>query len=162
MTQEEVFNLYHNKIESLIYSKVSDVYLAQDLTSEVFLKIYKKLDSYDEEKASIGTWIYTIANNTVIDYFRTRKVTEEVPEEVASMDEVDEEIMREDMLKSLAIALKKLSEKERDVIILRYYDDMSLKDISEKMGISYAYAKVLHAKAISNLRESIDIDDYLI
>lgn len=162
MTQEEVFTLYHNKIENYIYFKVSDRYLAEDIASAVFLKIYQKLDDYDDSKASISTWIYTIANNTLIDYFRTRKVTEEVPEDIAAMGEIDEELIREEMLNELAKALKKLSEKERDLIILRYYDNLTLKDISVKMGISYAYAKIIHAKAISSLRESMGIDNYLI
>lgn len=162
MTQEEVFIKYHNKIENYICAKVSDRYLAEDLTSSVFLKIYQKLDYYDENKASIGTWIYTIANNTVIDYFRTRKVTEDIPEDISVMGEVDEQIIREDMLSTLAMALKKLPQRERDLIILRYYDNMTLKDISAKMEISYAYAKVIHAKAINSLREFIDIDDFLI
>ena len=161
MTQEEIFNLYHAKIEKYIYGKVTDKYLAEDLTSIVFLKIYQKLDDYDETKASVSTWIYTIANNTVIDYFRTRKVTEEVPEEVAAMGEIDDEIIREDMLNLLADALKKLSEKERAVIIFRYYDNMTLKDISERMNMSYSYTKIIHAKAIDRLKELIEIEDFL-
>lgn len=160
MTQEEVFTLYHKKIENYIYGKVSDRYLAEDLTSVIFLKIYQKLDDYDESKASISTWIYTIANNTVIDYFRTRKVTEEIPEDITAMGEIDDELIKEDMLKELANALKKLPEKERDLLIFRYYDNMKLTEISEKMGISYAYAKVVHAKAIEHMRDFMDIEEF--
>lgn len=159
MTQEEIFTLYHNKIERYVWGKVSDKYLAEDLTSEIFLKIYQKLDSYDNSKASISTWIYTIANNTVIDYFRTRKIMEEVPEDVAAMEEVDAEILREDIVDTLAKALKKIPERERDLLIFRYYDNMKLTDISVKMGMSYANAKVVHAKAINHLKENMDIDD---
>lgn len=160
MTQEDIFRLYHNKVEKYVYGKVLDKYIAEDITSAVFLKIYQKLDDYDESKASISTWIYTITNNAVIDYFRTRKVTEEIPEEIVNEDNVEAEIINEDMFNLLAQALKELPEKQRDLIILRYYDGMTLKDISSKMGISYAYSKIIHAKAINNLREFIDIDDY--
>jgi len=160
MTQEEVYRQFHSKIEYYIWGKVSDKYLAEDLTSKVFLKVVQKFEDFDETKASISTWIYTIANNTVIDYFRTRKVMEEVPEEVRTMGEIDDDILQEEMLSQLAKALKQLPERERDLLVLRYYDNMSLKDISEKMGMSYANAKVVSAKALTHMREFIDIDDY--
>lgn len=160
MTEEEVFRQYHDKIESYIYRKVSDKYIAEDLTSVVFLKVCEKLFVYDESKASIATWIYTIANNTVIDYYRTHKVFDEVPDEIASTEEIDANIINEEMLSELAVALKQLPDRERDLLILRYYDNITLKDIAAKMGMSYANAKVVHAKAINHMRDYLDIDDY--
>ena len=160
MTEEEVFSQYHDKIEYYIYGKVSDKYVAEDLTSVVFLKVCEKLSGYDASKASVATWIYTIANNTVIDYYRTHKVLEEIPEEIANTDEIDENIINEEMLSELAGALRQLPERERDLLVLRYYDNMTLKDIAVKMGMSYANAKVVHAKAINRMRDYLDIDDY--
>ena len=98
MTEEEIFIQYHDKIEYYIYRKVSDKYVAEDLTSVVFMKVYDKLSGYDSSKASVATWIYTIANNTVIDYYRTHKVHEVIPEEISSMDDIDENIINEEML----------------------------------------------------------------
>lgn len=160
MTNEEIFIQYHKKIERYIYGKVSDKHVAEDLTSVVFLKVCDKLSNYDETKASIATWIYTIANNTVIDYYRTHKSFEEIPEDIAGAEEIDEGIISEEMLSELAMALKKLPERERDLLVLRYYDNMSLKDIAVKMGMSYANAKVIKAKAINHMRDYMDIDDY--
>lgn len=160
MTQEEIFSKYHDKIEHYIWGKVCDRYTAEDLTSIVFLKIYEKMNSYNEEKASISTWIYTIANNTVIDYYRTHKIPEEISEEIAQLGEIDEDIIKEEELTSLADALKKIPERERDILILRYYDNLTLKEIALKMGMSYANAKIVHAKALVHMKELIDIDDY--
>ncbi len=160
MTEEEIFIKYHDKIEHYIYGKVSDKYTAEDLTSIVFLKICQKLSEYDQTKASISTWIYTIANNTVIDYYRTNKIHEEIPEEITSLEEIDENMINEETLGELAAALKKLPERERDILVFRFYDDMKLKDVAEKMGMSYANAKVVQAKAINHMREYLNIDDY--
>lgn len=160
MTEDEIFRQYHDKIEHYIYGKVSDKHVAEDLTSIVFLKVCRKLSGYDENKASVATWIYTIANNTVIDYYRTNKVYEEIPEEIANAEEIDESIIHEEMLSQLAIALKRLPDRERDLLVLRYYDNMSLKDIAVKMGMSYSNAKVVQAKAINHMRDYLDIDDY--
>lgn len=158
MTQEEVFNNYHKKIENYVWGKVNDKYLAEDLTSVIFLKIYEKMDSFDEEKASISTWIYTIANNTVIDYFRTRKVYEEVPEEISDLSEVDEAVLREEQIQELADALQKIPERERDMLVLKYYHNLTLKEIALKMGMSYANAKIVHGKALTHVREILDPD----
>ena len=160
MTEEEVFKQYHDKIEYYIYGKVSDRYVAEDLTSIVFLKVCDKLSMYDESKASVATWIYTIANNTVIDYYRTNKTFDEIPDEIVNANEIDEQIINEEMLSELARALKRLPERERDLLILRYYDNMTLKDIAVKMEMSYANAKIVYAKAINHMREYLDIDDY--
>lgn len=156
MTQEEIFNDYHKKIENYVWSKVNDKYLAEDLTSVIFLKIYEKMDTFDETKASVSTWIYTIANNTVIDYFRTRKVYEEVPEEISDLSEIDEEVLREEQLQELADALKKIPERERDMLVMKYYHNLTLKDIALKMGMSYANAKIVHGKALNHLREILE------
>ena len=157
LSKEQVFRDYHDRIQNYLYGKVSDKYLAEDLASAVFIKIYDKLDSFDENKASLSTWIYTIANNTLIDYFRGRKVHEDVDDEaisgqISSTEEIDEELLNEEMLEELANALEKLAEREREIIILKYYSNLTLKDIAVKMNMSYANVKIVHGKALMKLK----------
>ena len=151
--KEAIYRDYHDKVFGYVISKVLNVENAEDITSEIFLKIYEKLDTFDESKASISTWIYTVTRNTMTDYYRTRKVFDEVAEEVPDeTSTIEEEICNAEMLDVLAEALKTLEERERDIIILHYYKGMNLKDIGEQLGISYAYVRILHNKALSNLR----------
>lgn len=159
MTSEEIFRNYHDRVEHFIFGKVCDKFLAEDLTSVTFLKVYEKLATFDESKASISTWIFTIANNTVIDYYRTNKVSEEIPEEIAADSNLDETILQEEMLDELAEALGQLKERERDLLIMRYYYNMSLKDIALKLGMSYANVKIVHQKALFKMRSLVKIDD---
>ena len=72
-SKTEIYKDYHGKVFGYIISQVSNSDLAEDLCEDVFLKVYEKLDTFDETKASISTWIYTIARNTLTDYYRTRK-----------------------------------------------------------------------------------------
>jgi len=148
----EIFEKYHAKVQGFIYNKVGDMYLAEDLCSEVFLKVYEKYDTFDDTKASVSTWIFTIARNRLIDYYRTRHVFEEVPEDMAQDSDVEEEVLNGEMLDTLADALEKLDERERDLIILHYYSGLTLKDVAVKLGISYAYVKILHNKALGELK----------
>lgn len=154
----EIYESYHAKVQNFIYSKVNDMYLAEDICSDVFIKIYEKYDRFDESKSSLSTWIFTIARNTLIDYYRTRHVHEEVPEDMAQDADVEEEVLNGEMLNTLASALEKLGERERDLIILHYYSGLKLNEIAEKMDISYSYVKILHKKALVELRTNLGED----
>ena len=157
MNEQEKTKIYEDysiKVRNFILSKVNDFNLAEDLTSDVFVKVYSKLDSFDDKKASLSTWIFTITRHTLIDYYRTRRVNEELPEDLTYEDDEEDSICNEENLNILKEGLKKLSEKERDLIILHYYSKETLKEIANKMNISYAYAKVLHAKALLKLKNS--------
>lgn len=156
MTEEEKTKIYEDyslKVRNFILSKVNDFNLAEDLTSDVFLKVYNNIDKYDPKKSSLSTWIFTIARNRLIDYYRTRKVESELPEDLTY--EIEEDICNEDNLQMLKEGLKKLSDKEKNLILLHYYSRMTLKDAAVKMGISYPYAKILHSKALLKLRKYI-------
>lgn len=152
----EIYEQYSKKVTGYIYSRVNDGYLAEDLCADVFLKVYEKLDSFDETKASLSTWIFTITRNTLIDYYRIRRVNNEIPEDMAADDSIEEEVCNNETVEILTKALSKLAERERDIIILHYYKKETLRVIAEKMKISYPYVKILHNKALENLRKTCD------
>ena len=151
--KEEIYRDYYGKVYGYFVSKINNSHTAEDLASDVFLKVYEKLDTFDDTKASISTWIYTIARNTLTDYYRTRKVCEEIPEEYESTISVEDEVCNREMLDKLANALEKLDERARDIIILRYYSGFKLTEIAEKLDISYSYVKLLHNNALENLKK---------
>lgn len=150
--REEIYRDFHSMVYGYILSKLNDVHTAEDLASDSFIKIYEKLDSFDETKASLSTWIYTITRNTLTDYFRTRKVFAEIPETIEDEASVEDELCNAEVLETLANALETLDERERDIIILRYYSGKTLTEISSNMGISYAYVKVLQNKAFEKIK----------
>lgn len=155
----EIYESYHSKVQNFILSKVNDMYLAEDICSDVFIKVYEKYDTFNDSKSSLSTWIFTIARNTLIDYYRVRRVHEEVPEDMAMDSSVEDEVLGNEMLDGLADALEKLDERERDLIILHYYSGLKLNEIADKMDISYSYVKILHKKALVELKTNLG-DDY--
>lgn len=154
MDKTQIYEEFHMKVLRYIQSQVNDYYLAEDLCSDVFVKVYDKLDSFNEKKAKLSTWIFTITRNTLIDYYRTRKVTVEVPEtltyEVEDTEDLDEQ------LQTLSKALEQIDERSKQIIILHYYDCLTLKEIAEKLDISYTYVKILHKKALLLLKDYFD------
>ena len=152
--QTQIYLEYRDKVSSYVRGKVSDPHEVEDLVSTAFLKIFQKLDAYDPERAGLSTWIYTIVHNTVVDYYRTHRnhlsyddaiLTEWKEPSVGDPDQVV-------MLEQLADALQHLKERERDLIVLHYYEGYTLKQAAETMGMSYINAKVVHKKALSGLR----------
>lgn len=151
--RERVYLDYRDKVRRYISGKVRNIHDIEDLTSDVFVKVYEKLEKFDGEKASVSTWVYTITRNTVIDFYRTNKTCEELPETLVSDDGVDENVIKEESLSELCDALESLDERLRDLIIFHYYKGLTLKEIAEKMSISYSYAKLLHNNALAKLKD---------
>ena len=150
MDKNQIYEEYHTKVLRYINSQVNDYYLAEDLCSDVFVKVYEKLDTFDDKKAGISTWVFTITRNRLIDYYRTRKVMVEIPETLTYDDDYSD--IDDEMLEKLAEALDKVDERSKKLIIMHYYEGKTLKEVAELMDISYPYAKILHKKALFNLK----------
>lgn len=154
--KESIYRDYYKKVCGLIISKTNNPYLAEDLAADVFVKVYEKLDTFDETKASLSTWIYTITRNKLTDYYRSRRVFEEIPEDMADDSSVEDDVLNGEALEVLANALESLDERERDIIILRFYSGKKLKDIAGEMNISYAYVKLLQSRALAKLKDFLE------
>ena len=149
---EKIYDQYSGKVMGYIAARVQRRADAEDLCADVFEKVYRKSDAYDESKASISTWILTITRNTVIDYFRRTRPTEEPDENLASDEEVDEGILTQETLSELAGALTKLPDELQDIIVLMYYDGKPMTEIAALMGLSYGAVKLRHQKALGMLK----------
>ena len=159
---EKIYLEYREKVFRYVRGKVSNVADAEDVTSEIFLKIQTSLDSYDEEKATLSTWIYTITHNAVCNYYRDESKRALSLDENALCSDTDDGVMSEienEILKeNLAIALETLTEREQDIIVLYYYHEIPLRDIAIKMGITYTNAKFIKHNAIKKLKSKMKND----
>ena len=154
---EKIYDQYSGKVMGYIAARVQRRADAEDLCADVFEKVYRKSDAYDESKASISTWIFTITRNTVIDYFRRTRPTEEPDENLASDEEVDEGILTQETLSELAGALTKLPDELQDIIVLMYYDGKPMTEIAALMGLSYGAVKLRHQKALGMLKRLMGV-----
>lgn len=156
-TAERVYREYYPRILGYVRSKLSSPQEAEDVCSSAMLKIVRGLPTFDPEKSSLSTWIYTIVHNTLTDHYRSRRSHEELGEDIPYEGDDFEEILQEERLEELAAALEKLPQRERDVIILHYYSGISLREISEAIGMSYSNMKIIHRKALAGLKKHLDI-----
>ncbi len=154
---ERIYTEYHGKVAGYIRARIRSEADAEDLCADVFEKIFRKYDEYDREKAALGTWIFTITRNTLIDFFRRNKPSEELDENLSDDTELDADLIRTETLSELAAALRRLPEQMRDIIVLRYYDGKPLTEIAKIMNLSYGAVKLRHQNAVAMLRQAMGV-----
>ena len=130
---------------------------AEDLCASVFEKVFSKIDSFDPVKASVSTWIYTITHNLVVDFFKRQRTTGPVDENIGYIDSGFDEIIKEETLEALTVAMKNLDKKSRDLIILVYYKNKTIREASESLGIPYSSSKLFIKRGLETLKEKIGL-----
>ena len=154
--QEKLYTEYRGKVLGYIRSRVNNLADAEDLCEDVFLKAFRAAGGFDPSMASESTWIYSITRNTVIDYFRRGRNTEEIPEDLSDDSSPEDGVLDAETLGELASALERLPAEMTDIIVLRYYDGMQLTQIALKLGISYGAVKLRHQKALMMLKGMLE------
>ena len=148
MDGEELYLRYRDKILSYIRARVENEQDAEDLCSTVFMKAWANLPDYDGQRSSVSTWLFSIARNVVIDFYRARRPTAELDETVPAPE-------RDVELEALAEALEALSERERDVIVLHYYHGLTLKEVAVHMRLAYSTVKLCHNRTLERLQQML-------
>ena len=153
---ETVYKDYEPKVRAYIQSRVGNSEDIKDLCSEVFLEIMRQKERFSGEPKALSSWIFVITKRTVAKFYRSYRPTDEIPEDMADDTDIEQQTVDTETLDLLADALEQLEERLRDIILLHYYGDKTLSEIATAMGMSYPNIKVLHKKALSQLRKLIE------
>lgn len=127
---------------------------AEDLTSEIFLKAFEHFDSYDRARP-FKTWIFAIAHNHLVNYYAGRKETLPLDEAVELVkkssegDNLDEKML----IGNIFGLVEKLPANQRDLIIMRYVNDLSNQEIAEILGKEEGAVRTGLSRAITAIRE---------
>lgn len=154
ISPETLYLDYHDKVERYIKSHVANKQDREDLVSRVFLNAIAALDSYDPSRAAPGTWLYAITRNMVISYYREKNQESVLAQmqEQPFYNEAEERFLTMETLDALACALEQLSQRERSIIVWRFYHGLSAKETAEKVGVSYANVRFIQYNALKKLR----------
>jgi len=153
----ELYNHYFERIYRFIFYRVGHKEVAEDLTEEVFLKSFRNLKNLEQTGAFEG-WLYQIARNQVIDYYRSKKTL--VPlEEVENTLEYETNIIDVVNLKTeqkiLVKVLKDLTPEQQMVIKLKFIEDLDNETIAHIMNKNEGAIRVIQHRAIAKLKELI-------
>ena len=128
--------------------------LAEDITQDIFIKAWIKRSTFNANKSSLKNWIYIIARNYIIDFYRKKKpVTSSYNELQDVLKEQGMTIEDELMLYSIMNKLDSLKDHEKEVIILRYVQDLEIEDIAKITNKNINATKVMIHRAIQKLKE---------
>lgn len=157
----ELYDKYFRIVYNLVYVRVKNAETADDLTSEVFLKVVKNLSKFDKNLASFSTWISRITERTCIDFFRSNSRYEETELDdnfsppTSESDQPEQKFILDENKKILMKAVAKLSEREQKIIELKFWANMSNKEIGEVLGISAGNVGIILFRAMGTLRQKL-------
>ncbi len=166
---DALIRMYQNKIINIAYGMLQDREDAYDVAQEVFVKLYRKIESFTGS-AALDTWIYRITVNASLDELRKRgrrvrtvplqaqsdaeeEYTLPIADETSSPENV---ILSNERRREILGAISRLSEKYRSVLILREFEDLDYEQIAQALGISVGTVKSRLSRAREKLRNILE------
>jgi RNA polymerase sigma-70 factor, ECF subfamily len=157
---DELYARYSPRVLGYLIQRLSgSVEEAEDLTTDVFTRVYQKIDTFQPQGAPLSAWVIRIAHNQLIDALRRRppavQVALDQAPEIASgpaFTDIDQGMA----LEQIKAGLQRLTAEQRQVIVLRFLEGMSLAETASAVGRNVDAVKKLQARGLASLRRGID------
>ena len=151
-----VFDQYYTPIKNFLYYKCGDVALAEDLTQDVFMKVWDKREEVNQE--TVKSYLYTIANNMLLNKIRHDKVVlnfAEKHKDQKNAQSPEYALEEKEFKQKLEQTIGAMPEKQREVFLMNRIDELTYKEIAERLELSVkAVEKRMHG-ALNYLKERI-------
>lgn len=150
-----LYTCFSQRVYRFLYFRTGDAQIAEDLTGEVFLKMVQALPDYHLEGIPFQAWLFQIARNLAIDYFRrvhshpVVEIDEDLDWEAGDLDRtIDYHFSCEELARGLAA----LDENHRDVLVLRFIEEMPIAETAQTLQKSIDAVKALQRRGLKALR----------
>lgn len=157
-----LYETYLDRIYRYIYFRVTDEQTAEDLISQVFTKAWENLDRYQPSGRPFIAWLYTIAHNTVIDHYRTRKDTVAIENTVSLASDAPsphEQVELHFEADNLRAALQTLTPEQQQVVVLKFIAGMSTDEIANQLHKSAGAVRALQMRALQALAKQMEKEE---
>ena len=153
----QLYDAYLKPIYNFIYYKTHHKETAEDLTAQVFLKAYRSAASYHSSKGTFQAYIYQIARHAVIDHYRATRPSLNIDDiwDLGSNENVAKDAENRILLEKIQLYIKDLPALQRDIIIMRVWQEMSYTEIGKIIGKNETSCKMTFSRAIKKLRETM-------
>ena len=158
----DLYDRYGRAAYSLIFRVVRNAAIAEDLVQETFLRVWNRVQSFDERRGALGPWILTVARNRAIDYLRSvdgrmssGALEIDKLENPAMFSGFEDSALSIDRARRLKTAFEKLNPQQRLVIELAYYEGLSQTEMAEKMKQPLGTVKTWVRSALKILRDDL-------
>lgn len=161
-----LYDLYARRIYAYLYYRSLSRESAEDLASAVFLKALENLAGFRPELGCFSSWIYGIARNELRDHFRARSRRARLDEasdlwETPDAGSLEIEAENRDLWERMKAHLAALSPDQREIVILRTWDELPYKEIAQMLGKSENACKMSYSRALGLLREAMPLSLFL-
>ncbi len=159
----ELYDQYAPKMYAYIYRRVSDAALAEDLTGELFLRVLRSLQNGRAWRKSVRGWLYRVAHNLVVDYYRQRPPTSIGLDDVELIAPADSNPAAE-LESALAAhrlreAIAQLTADQQQVLVLRFGEGLTARETGEVMGKTTGAVEALQRRGLAALRRILEGDE---
>jgi RNA polymerase sigma-70 factor (ECF subfamily) len=152
----EIYSIYLDRIYRYAIYQVRDKATAEDLSEEIFWKAWRGLAKYRWDGHPFSAWLYRIAHNQIVDYFRTNREHQNIEvESLAGDTDPEQEVSRKQMERLLVSAVSSLPEQQRQVIILKFIEELDNREIEQIMGKKQGAIRMLQMRALTTLRQKL-------
>jgi RNA polymerase sigma-70 factor (ECF subfamily) len=156
LTTEHIWQAFHTPLQGFIRKRVPDETVAEDLLQEVFLKIHMHIEALQDTR-KLESWMYQIARNTIIDFYRNSKPT--ISLDKPEIQDLPEELPDDDIISELfpcvQAMIRNLPEQDRQALVLTEYQGLTQKEFGERMGLSFSGAKSRVQRAREKLKQQL-------
>jgi RNA polymerase sigma-70 factor, ECF subfamily len=154
---EKMYKEYYTPLFRYIYTRIKNKQDAEDITQTVFIKIWNALPSFNDSHTSPLSFFFTVARNTLIDFFRKSSHKEIVSDEIIinhkDIDQsTDKENTNNELREILSNTIKELSEEQQEIITLIYTNDFTYSEVASITGKREDAIRQIHSRAIKKLR----------
>ncbi|MBB3129011.1 RNA polymerase sigma-70 factor (ECF subfamily) [Paenibacillus rhizosphaerae] len=140
ITPEKLWDQYHEPIAGFVARRTNRHPDAEDIVQTVFMKAYRHLPEL-QDPDRLRAWLYQIARNAVADHFRKERRLDELPEQLPSVAEEEDDDFSQEAICGMKGVIPYLPDKYREAVELSELKGMSQKELSQRLGISYSGAK---------------------
>ncbi len=151
----QIYRHHYPKIYAYLRHRVGDIDLAEDIAASVFLHAVEGIKSFTYRGFSLSAWLFRIAHNQVVDHFRrkAKAATEPLTEKLSAKgDGVQEAVEGALVREELSLALKNITEEQRQVVLLKFFGGMSNAEVARIIRKPEGAVKALQHRALASLR----------
>jgi RNA polymerase sigma-70 factor (ECF subfamily) len=159
---DRLYEEYAPTVLGFLINMIGDRGSAEDVHQQVFLEVWQRAPHYDPERASVLTWIMTIARSRAIDELRRRRPEPRDPStELQLAEDRDPELDPDALVERWRVAhlLSRLRAEEAELLRLRFYEGLSQSEISERTGVALGTVKMRMVAALGRLRDLIEQEE---
>ena len=151
-----LYRRYVNQIYAYACRRTGSESLAQDITATTFEAAIRNLGEYEYQGSSFLAWLYTLARNKIADHYRRERWLVPIKKLQGSYESPEMKILAEDQKAMIQVALSHLKQKDQDILILRFYDELSSAEVADILGISKDNVYLRLHRALKRLHHALE------